>query len=71
MIGWLSTGSRDTDDAVRLPPFRRGLNETGYAEGRNVVVEYRRAEDQIERLPALAADLADRQVSLIIPSLRE
>jgi putative ABC transport system substrate-binding protein len=70
VIGWLSSGSRDTDDAVRLPPFRRGLNETGYAEGRNVVVEYRRAEDQIERLPALAADLAGRQVSLIMAAGR-
>jgi putative ABC transport system substrate-binding protein len=55
VIGWLSSGSRDTDDALRLPPFRLGLNETGYVEGRNVAIEYRRAEDQIERLPALAA----------------
>ena len=65
VIGWLSSGSRDDDDALRLPPFRLGLNETGYVEGRNVAIEYRRAEDQIERLPALAADLAGRQVSLI------
>jgi putative tryptophan/tyrosine transport system substrate-binding protein len=36
VIGWLSSGSRDTDDALRLPPFRLGLNETGYTEGRNV-----------------------------------
>jgi ABC-type uncharacterized transport system substrate-binding protein len=65
VIGWLSSGSRDTDDAHRLPPFRLGLNETGYVEGRNVAIEYRRAEDQIERLPALAADLVRRQVSVI------
>jgi putative tryptophan/tyrosine transport system substrate-binding protein len=70
VIGWLSSGSRDTDDASRLPPFRLGLNETGYTEGRNVAVEYRRAEDQIERLPALAADLAGRQVSLVLAAGR-
>jgi len=66
VIGWLSSGSRDADDALRLPPFRQGLNETGYVEGRNVAIEYRRAEDQIERLPALAADLIARRVAVIV-----
>ena len=66
VIGWLSSGSRETDDVSRLPPFRLGLNETGYTEGRNVAIEYRRADDQIERLPALAADLVSRKVSLIL-----
>jgi putative ABC transport system substrate-binding protein len=66
VIGWLSSGSRDFDDAVRLPGFRRGLSETGYTEGRNVAIEYRRAEGQLERLPALAADLVSRRVSLIL-----
>jgi putative ABC transport system substrate-binding protein len=66
VIGWLSSGSRETDDDVRLPAFRRGLNETGYTEGRNVAIEYRRAEEQIERLPVLAADLVGRRVSLIL-----
>jgi putative tryptophan/tyrosine transport system substrate-binding protein len=66
VIGWLSSGSRDTDDTIRLPGFRRGLSETGYTEDRNVAIEYRRAEDQIERLPALAADLVGRQVLLIV-----
>src|SRR5262245_66111301 len=56
VIGWLSSGLRDIDDALRLPDFRRGLNETGYTEGRNVAIEYRRAEDQIERLPALRSE---------------
>jgi putative tryptophan/tyrosine transport system substrate-binding protein len=66
VIGWLSSGSRDTDDTIRLPGFRRGLSETGYTEDRNVAIEYRRAEDRIERLPALAADLVGRQVLLIV-----
>jgi putative tryptophan/tyrosine transport system substrate-binding protein len=70
VIGWLSGGSRASDDVFRLPPFRLGLNETGYVEGRNVAIEYRRAEDQIERLPALAADLVGRQVSLILAAGR-
>ncbi|MGB9391771.1 MAG: ABC transporter substrate-binding protein [Xanthobacteraceae bacterium] len=70
VIGWLSSGSRETDDVSRLPPFRLGLNETGYVEGRNVAIEYRRADDQTERLPALAADLARRQVSLIVAAGR-
>ena len=66
VIGWLSSGSRDSDDRLRLPGLRLGLSETGYAEGCNVAIEYRRAEDQNERLPALAADLVGRQVSLIL-----
>ena len=70
VIGWLSSASRNTDEAFRLPPFRLGLNEKGYVEGRNVAIEYRRADDQIERLPALAADLARRQVSLIVAAGR-
>ena len=70
VIGWLSSGSRETDDVSRLPPFRLGLNDTGYTEGSNVAIEYRRADDQIERLPALAADLARRQVALIVAAGR-
>jgi putative ABC transport system substrate-binding protein len=58
VIGWLSSGSRDSDDALRLPPFRRGLNETGYVEGRNVAIEYRRAgEGRYERLAGYAVEL--------------
>jgi putative tryptophan/tyrosine transport system substrate-binding protein len=66
VIGFLSSGSRDVDDVRRLPPFREGMSEVGYAEGRNVVIEYRGADYQLDRLPALAADLARRQVSLIV-----
>ncbi|MGA8698267.1 MAG: ABC transporter substrate-binding protein [Xanthobacteraceae bacterium] len=48
-----------------LAAFRQGLNDTGYIEGQNVAIEYRFAENQYERLPALAADLVRHQVSVI------
>jgi putative tryptophan/tyrosine transport system substrate-binding protein len=65
MIGLLSTRSPAADAGV-LVALRQGLGESGYVEGRNVAIEYRYAEGQIDRLPSLAADLVRRQVAVII-----
>jgi hypothetical protein len=62
-IGYFSSASPD-QDAGRLRAFRQGLSETGFIEGRNVAIEYRWAEEQHDRLPALAADLVRQQVAV-------
>jgi putative ABC transport system substrate-binding protein len=64
VIGYLSAGSSESDD-FRLIGFRQGLAETGYVEGQNVAIEYRWAPGQYDRLPALAAGLVRRQVTVI------
>jgi ABC-type uncharacterized transport system substrate-binding protein len=63
-IGYLSTRSPGEAKYV-TDAFIRGLNESGYVEGRNLAIEYRWAELQYDRLPALASDLVRRQVSVI------
>src|SRR5262245_35809222 len=65
VIGFLSPGSREAD-AGRMNALRRGLTEIGYIEGHNVAIEYRGAQHQHDRLPELAADLASRQVAVIV-----
>jgi putative ABC transport system substrate-binding protein len=63
-IGYLNSRG-PTSDQHLLVAFREGLKETGYIEGQNVVIEYRWASGQYERLPALAADLVSRHVAVI------
>jgi putative tryptophan/tyrosine transport system substrate-binding protein len=63
-VGFLNSASAE-GYASMAAAFRRGLEEAGYAEGQNVTIEYRWADNQYERLPALAADLVNHRVKLI------
>jgi putative tryptophan/tyrosine transport system substrate-binding protein len=65
VIGFLSTRTSG-DSAAVVAAFHQGLNEAGYGDGRNVAIEYRWAEGQYDRLPALAVDLVRRKVSVIV-----
>jgi putative ABC transport system substrate-binding protein len=65
VVGFLNGASYDKS-AYLVSAFHRGLGETGFVEGRNVAFEYRSAEGQYHRLPALAADLVRLQVNIIV-----
>jgi putative ABC transport system substrate-binding protein len=65
VIGYISAMLPDEGEP-RAAAFRRGLQETGYVVGQNVAIEYRWAKQQIDRLPAMAADLVKRRVTVIV-----
>jgi putative tryptophan/tyrosine transport system substrate-binding protein len=65
VIGFLGTSSPELY-AIRLGVFRDGLKQTGYVEGQNAAIEYRWAQDVVDRLPALAAELVQRRVNVIV-----
>ena len=68
VIGYLSGQSANDEYKNITIPFLQGLKEAGYIEGQNVAIEYRFAEGQFDRLPALAADLVRRQVTVLVAS---
>src|SRR5215475_7404413 len=66
-IGWLSPGSLSSEPTPsRLKSFRQGLADLGYVEGKNIAIEYRYAEDKLDRLPELAAELVRLRVNIIV-----
>jgi putative tryptophan/tyrosine transport system substrate-binding protein len=65
VLGFLSSRSPGESASV-VEAFRQGLNDAGYVEGQNVLIEFRWADGQYDRLPAMASDLVSRQVALII-----
>src|SRR5258708_17870321 len=67
VIGYLGARSLETDRLL-VAEFHRGLGEAGYVEGRNLTVEYRWADNQYDRLPALAGDLVRRGITVMIAS---
>jgi putative tryptophan/tyrosine transport system substrate-binding protein len=67
VIGYLGLLSAD-DSKLLIVPFLQGLKQAGYVEGQNVAIEYRWAENQFDRLPALAALIADMQASMRRPA---
>src|SRR5215472_12274690 len=66
-IAYLSGGPSSFPSA-RIDAFRQGLNELGYIEGKNIVIEYRYADGKTDHLPALAAELVSLKVDLIVTS---
>jgi putative ABC transport system substrate-binding protein len=65
VVGFLAGGSAIDQESRSVVPFRQGLREAGYIEGQNVAIEFHFAESQYDRLPAMAGELASRQVAVI------
>src|SRR4051812_35798808 len=65
VVGFMSARGR-VDSEHLVTAFHRGLNEAGFIEGQNLAIEFRWAEGQFDRLPALAADLVNRRVSVLV-----
>jgi putative ABC transport system substrate-binding protein len=66
VIGYIGSQSADDEYKIDIVPFLQGLKEAGYVAGQNVAIEYRYAENQLDRLPALAADLVRGRVAVIV-----
>ena len=66
VIGWLTTAGPETQDPANLPALRKGLGQHGFVEGRNLAIESRYANNDFNRLPALAADLVHGRVAVIL-----
>jgi putative ABC transport system substrate-binding protein len=64
-IGYL-IGASLSNNSTRIEAFRQGLRELGYIEGKNIVIEWRSAEEKLDRLPALAAELVRLKVDIIV-----
>src|SRR5262245_53216216 len=65
VVGFLDATTA-VDSVYRVSAFRDGLKEAGFIDGHNVAIEFRWAENKFDRLPALAADLVQRQVAVIV-----
>ncbi len=65
VVGWVHSGTAK-QNSEQAAAFRRGLSDTGYTEGKNAAIEYRWAENHLDRLPALMEDLIQREVAVIV-----
>jgi putative tryptophan/tyrosine transport system substrate-binding protein len=65
IVGFINAGAADASTR-NVTAFRKGLSEAGYAEGKNVTIEYHWLEGRYDRLPALVADLVSRRVAMIV-----